>query len=246
VNPSGGMQVDVMTSPDQQQESASNKTDQSKDSVNNREENKNLERDMETCENQDEMSSKRTVKLSEHSLTVVVTENASQMSDQSKPSMPNRRSRRSMPSKGNLTDVPSTSIKEEMSAKSSREVRIPDPDTFDDSKRQLTKEEEITEVFVENTESSPATKRKSRRSVRMRPDFNDTQDDLTAEDKENSKPKRNTRCSLTAVDCFKLPSASMSAKRSKPKQRRHTVHVARSPEEWSVHYEQSHIMTRSI
>lgn len=247
MNPSGGVQVDVMTSPEQKP--TDDETDQIVDSWDKEEKNEKFTESTETSENQvmDEVASKRTVTLSEHSLTVEVTEDTNQVSHQPKPSpLPNRRSRQSTPSKGKLAeDVPSTNIEEEISAKASGILLKPEPDTPDDTEALLAEKEETNEVFSEGN-SSPAPRRKSRRSIRMRPDFVEMQEDFTAGDKENSEPKKITRRSLAVVDGFKLPSESMSTKRSKPKQRRHTLHVAKSPEEWSVYFMYFRIMTKRV
>lgn len=249
MNPSGGVQVDVMTSPEQQEKPTDDETDQIVDSWDKEEKNEKFTESTETSENQvmDEVASKRTVTLSEHSLTVEVTEDTNQVSHQPKPSpLPNRRSRQSTPSKGKLAeDVPSTNIEEEISAKASGILLKPEPDTSDDTEALLAEKEETNEVFSEGN-SSPAPRRKSRRSIRMRPDFVVMQEDFTAGDKENSKPKKITRRSLAVVDGFKLPSESMSTKRTKPKQRRHTLHVAKSPEEWSVYFVYFRIMTKRV
>ncbi|XP_062601997.1 neurofilament heavy polypeptide-like [Saccostrea cucullata] len=245
VKPGGNVKVDVINSPEQQQKETSDSTDQVMEDTEMTKDNE--VESAETCDQQDndELGSTRSVKLTNHSLTVEVTEdiNDSLNEPKSSPSVPKRKSRRSIKTPCTLSeDVKEISskntekeiVEEKPSVKARRKSRVSvnlENGISDNTKELASELEESNEVFAEEN-SSPAPKRKSRRSIRMRPDFAEIPEDLTAGNKENSKPKQVTRRSVAVVDGFKLPSESMSAKRTKPKQRRHTLHVHRSPEEW--------------
>nr|XP_034312525.1 disks large-associated protein 5 isoform X2 [Crassostrea gigas] len=236
INTRGNVQVDLMTSPEQQPKSP--------ESTENIMETDNIENTVEEEEKSvvpnephdpadDEMDSNRSVKLSNHSLTVEVTEKHSPGS-----SLKARTSIGTKDGLENIKKVPSPSVEKTealnnrpaKNRKTTRRSLNPIPKMSDDTKELAAEEEENLEVFEEEPSSTP--KRKSRRSIRLRPDFAEIPESFASGDKENAKPSRPTRRSVAVVDGFKLPSESLSAKRSKPKQRRHTLHIAKSPEEW--------------
>ena len=227
---SGKVQVDVVTSPEQKKQDTEEK-----------------EGDMETEDTEitetreepgavvgqqgldgEEVDSNRSVILSNHSLTVQVLEKPSPVS--------NKKSREDLESEAE--EVASSCVEKKVeennlpvsAQRKTRRSLKPESKKSNDTKELASEAEENNEVFV--LESSPTPKRKSRRSIRLRPDFAEIPESLTSGDKENAKPVRLTRRSVAAVDGFKLPSESLSAKRPKPKQRRHTLHIAKSPEEW--------------
>lgn len=238
INTRGNVQVDLITSPEQQPKSSENtehtciiETDDKENTAEKEEKSVGPSEPHDPAH--DELDSNRSVKLSNHSLTVEVTEKHSPGSSQ--------KARTSIGTRGGLENtkkVPSPSV-ENMEAlnnlpvknrKMTRRSLNPLPKMSDDTKELAAEVEENIEVFEEEPSSTP--KRKSRRSIRLRPDFAEIPESFASGDKENAKPSRPTRRSVAVVDGFKLPSESMSAKRSKPKQRRHTLHIAKSPEEW--------------
>lgn len=236
INTRGNVQVDLITSPEQQPKSSENtehiiETDDKENTAEKEEKSVGPSEPHDPAH--DELDSNRSVKLSNHSLTVEVTEKHSPVSSQ--------KARTSIGTRGGLENtkkVPSPSV-ENMEAlnnlpvknrKMTRRSLNPLPKMSDDTKELAAEVEENIEVFEEEPSSTP--KRKSRRSIRLRPDFAEIPESFASGDKENAKPSRPTRRSVAVVDGFKLPSESMSAKRSKPKQRRHTLHIAKSPEEW--------------
>lgn len=235
INTRGNVQVDLITSPEQQPKSPENtenimETDNKENTV--EEEEKSEPHDPAD----DEMDSNRSVKLSNHSLTVEVTEKHSPGS-----SLKARTSIGTKDGLENIKKVPSPSVENTealnnrpaKNRKTTRRSLNPVPKMSDDTKElaaEVEEMEENLEVFEEEPSSTP--KRKSRRSIRLRPDFAEIPESFASGDKENAKPSRPTRRSVAVVDGFKLPSESLSAKRSKPKQRRHTLHIAKSPEEW--------------
>ncbi|XP_061175405.1 uncharacterized protein LOC133184373 [Saccostrea echinata] len=244
VKPSGNVKVDVINSPEQQQKETGDKTDQVMEDIEIAKDNLVELAEAGDQQDNDEVGSTRSVKLTNHSLTVEVTEDINNSLSESKPSsVPKRKSRRSIKTPNVLSEdvkeIPSKDIDKEMvekklSVEAMRKSKVSsnlEHGISDNTKELASELEESNEVFADEN-SSPAPKKKSRRSIRMRPDFAEIPEDLAAVDKENSKPKQVTRRSVAVVDGFKLPSESMSAKRTKPKQRRHTLHVHRSPEEW--------------
>uniref|UniRef100_K1PS34 Disks large-associated protein 5 n=1 Tax=Magallana gigas TaxID=29159 RepID=K1PS34_MAGGI len=236
INTRGNVQVDLITSPEQQPKSPENteiimETDNKENTV--EEEEKSVVPNEPHDPADDEMDSNRSVKLSNHSLTVEVTEKHSPGS-----SLKARTSIGTKDGLENIKKVPSPSVENTealnnrpaKNRKTTRRSLNPVPKMSDDTKELAAEEEENLEVFEEEPSSTP--KRKSRRSIRLRPDFAEIPESFASGDKENAKPSRPTRRSVAVVDGFKLPSESLSAKRSKPKQRRHTLHIAKSPEEW--------------
>lgn len=236
INTRGNVQVDLITSPEQQPKSPENIMETDKKENTAEEEEKSVGPSEPHDPADDEMDSNRSVKLSNHSLTVEVTEKHSPGS-----SLKARTSIGTKDGLENIKKVPSPSVENTevlnnrpaKNRKTSRRSLNPVPKMSDDTKELAAEEEEVEEnleVFEEEPSSTP--KRKSRRSIRLRPDFAEIPECFTSGDKENAKPSRPTRRSVAVVDGFKLPSESLSAKRSKPKQRRHTLHIAKSPEEW--------------
>lgn len=236
INTRGNVQVDLITAPEQQPKSPENteiimETDNKENTV--EEEEKSVVPNEPHDPADDEMDSNRSVKLSNHSLTVEVTEKHSPGS-----SLKARTSIGTKDGLENIKKVPSPSVENTealnnrpaKNRKTTRRSLNPVPKMSDDTKELAAEEEENLEVFEEEPSSTP--KRKSRRSIRLRPDFAEIPESFASGDKENAKPSRPTRRSVAVVDGFKLPSESLSAKRSKPKQRRHTLHIAKSPEEW--------------